>query len=194
MKQKTREELSIFRHIPNLLTISRLILTFVVIYFILKETHIVATIVIFSIAALTDFIDGQLARRFKWTSEFGRKSDMIADRFLWVGTAIAFFVSFGLSGKLDWQHGVQLLMIMSRELITAPFALIAFFGGKDIPHARYIAKVNTLLQGFALPALILSVYYPFWAYLSWPLSIVLVVTGFISAMHYLNDIKAPKKK
>ena len=194
MKEKTKKELSIFRHIPNLLTMSRIILTFVIVYFVFTRRHIYTIIVVFVIAALTDFFDGVFARKFKWESEFGRQADMIADRFLWVGTAAAFFVSYGLSGKLDWQHGVQLLLIMSREVISAPFALIAFFAGKPIPHARKIAKWNTLLQGFAIPALILSTIYPKWLYLSWPLSVIIAVTGFISAMHYLNDINVPSKK
>lgn len=194
MKQQTKKELSIFRHIPNILTISRFILTFVVIYFIFRQVYVISIIVIFSIAAFTDFLDGLLARRYGWTSEFGRKADMIADRFLWIGTAFAFFVSFDLFNNLGWQHGVQLLFIMTRELIAAPFALIAFFAGKPIPRVRYIAKVTTFLQGFALPALILSTYYPMWSYLSWPLSLAIAVTGFRSAMLYLNDIKVPNKK
>ncbi|MEK6850019.1 MAG: CDP-alcohol phosphatidyltransferase family protein [Nanoarchaeota archaeon] len=194
MKQKTKNELSIFRHVPNILTISRIILTFIVIYFIFTRKYIVTTIIIFTIAALTDFLDGQLARRFKWQSEFGRQADIIADRFLWIGTAIAFFAAYSIFGQLDWKHGLQLLFIMTREIIAFPFAIIAFFAGRPIPHARNIAKWTTLLQGFALPSLILSIKYPVFAFLSWPLCLVIPVTGFISAMHYMNDIKVPNKK
>ncbi|MEI6850200.1 MAG: CDP-alcohol phosphatidyltransferase family protein [archaeon] len=194
MKAQTKKELSIFRHIPNLLTISRIILTFVVVYFIFTRKHIYTIVAVFAIAALTDFFDGYLSRKFSWQSEFGRQADMIADRFLWIGTALAFFVSYGIFEKLDWEHGLQLLFIMSREIISAPFALISFFAGKPIPHARNIAKWTTFLQGFAIPALILSTIYPVWSYLSWPLSLVIAVTGFISAMHYMNDISVPTNK
>ena len=194
MKEQTKKELSIFKHIPNILTISRIILTFVIVYFIFTRRHIITIIIIFVIAALTDLFDGILARKFEWTSEFGRQADMIADRFLWIGTALAFFVSFGIFGQLSWAQGIQLLLIMSREIISAPFALIAFFARKPVPHARQIAKVTTLLQGFALPSLILSTIYPGFSYLSWPLSLIIAVTGFISAMHYMNDIKVPNKK
>lgn len=194
MKKETKESLSIFRHIPNLLTISRIILTFVVVFMIFTHRHIIITIIIFVIAAFTDFLDGQLARRFKWTSEFGRQADMIADRFLWVGTAGAFFLSYAMFNQFDWKQALQLLFIMSREIISAPFALISFFSGAAIPHARYIAKVTTFLQGFALPSLILSINYPIFLYLSWPLSIAIAVTGFLSAMYYMNDIKVPNKK
>ncbi len=176
-------------NIPNMLSISRIILTFVVIYLIFTKANIIYTIIIFSIAALTDFLDGQLARRFKWVSEFGRKADMIADRFLWIGTALAFVIAFGLEGSLRWYDGVLLLLIMTREIIAMPFALIAFFSGNALPHARYIAKATTTIQGLALPSLLLSVYYPQWIYPAVILAVVCSITGFISALYYIHDIK-----
>ena len=175
--------------IPNALTISRIILTFVVIYLVFIRASLVKIVIIFAIAAITDFLDGQLARKFKWESEFGRKADMIADRFLWAGTAIAFIVAFGLRGELGAEEGFQLLLIMSREIISAPFALIALVAGKPIPNARYVAKLTTLLQGFALPALILSLQYPFWSYISWPIAGAIGITGTISAIYYMGDIQ-----
>jgi len=131
MKKETKEELSILRHIPNLLTISRILLTFVVAYLILTQNKLSLIVVVFVIAALTDYFDGVLARKFNWTSEFGRKADIIADRFLWIGTALSFFIA--MRDVLTWKTGLQLAFIMSREIITAPFALVSFFGGKSIP-------------------------------------------------------------
>lgn len=151
-------------------------------------------IVVFVVAALTDWFDGQLARKFKWVSEFGRKADMIADRFLWMGTATAFVVVFGIKGYLTGFHGIMLLLTMTREVITAPFALIAFVSGKEIPQARYVAKVTTFVQGFALPAIMIAVLYPIWNYLALPLSIACCGLGFLSAMHYINDIRIQEQK
>jgi len=176
-------------NIPNALTVLRIILAAVVVYMIFTGEKIIFVVAIFAIAALTDLFDGRLARRWKQTTELGRKMDMIADRFLWSGTAIAFVIYSGFKGLLLPIHGIQLLMLMSREIISMPFALTAFFTGKPIPQARYIAKVTTFIQGFALPALMLSIYYPAWAYLSIPLSIVIAATGTISAMYYIKDIK-----
>ncbi len=175
-------------NVPNILTMSRIILTFVVIYLIFTEAKLISVVIVFAIAAITDFLDGQLARKFKWESEFGRKADMIADRFLWVGTALAFIVSYGLQGILGIKEGFQLLLMMSRELISAPFAIIALIGGKPIPQARLIAKWTTLLQGFALPSLILELQYPLWNYVTWPLCAVIGVTGTISGVYYIYDI------
>jgi cardiolipin synthase len=187
-KSKTGKSI-ILQNIPNALSIARIVFAFVVIYMIFTRQSIASIVFIFAIAALTDWIDGKLARKFNWTSEFGRRTDMIADRFLWAGTAIAFIIVFGLDGRLRFWDGIQLLLIMSREIITMPFALIAFFSGSALPHARYIAKVTTALQGFAMPALILSIEYPMWLWLSVPVSIVCAVTGFYSAMYYIKDTR-----
>ncbi|MEK6915073.1 MAG: CDP-alcohol phosphatidyltransferase family protein [Nanoarchaeota archaeon] len=187
----------ILRQIPNFLTISRVLLTFIVVYLILIKSNIKSIVIIFAIAAITDWLDGQLARKFKWESEFGRKADIIADRFLWVGTSLAFIISFGISGEIKWFQGIELLFIMSREIITAPFAIAYFMSRKPIPHTAYIAKVTTFIQGFALPSLILSIYYLEWSFASIPLSIACLITGSISAMHYVkgtSQIKNFNKK
>lgn len=187
-KKSVSNRSSVLQNIPNFLSISRIIFTFVIVYLIFTNASLIFIVSVFVIAALTDFFDGQLARRFGWVSEFGRKADVIADRFLWVGTVLAFIAVFGIEGELNWMYGLQLLFIMSRELITLPFALIAFVSGKDIPPVRFIAKLTTFVQGVALPALILSIQYPLWSYVSMPLSLVCAVTGSVSAWYYLCDI------
>ena len=181
-------------NIPNFLTISRFVITFIVMYMIITGENLILVIFIFAIGALTDYFDGMLARKYKWESEFGRMSDMVADRFLWIGTSIAFMFAYGLVGALGGIIGIQLLFILTREIISAPFVLIAFPSGTALPPARYIAKLTTFLQGFALPALMLGTLYPWLIYLSFPLSVLCFLTGFISAVFYLKDIHAPNKK
>jgi phosphatidylglycerophosphate synthase len=193
MKKESKKAKSVLRNLPNVLTISRIIITFIVVYMIFARYDIGATVALFVIGALTDLFDGWLARKYNWKSEFGRKADMIADRFLWIGTAMAFFIAYAVAGQLDLIHYLQIMFIMSREIISAPFAIAALLSGKPIPQARKIAKATTFIQGFALPALILSVYYPLWSYISLPLSLVLLITGLISASNYINDISIKGK-
>lgn len=193
VKQKKTTEEEIL-NVPNVLTIIRIMLTFVVMYLIVIDYDIRMIISIFVFAALTDWFDGQIARKFHLETEFGRKADMIADRFLWMGTAVAFVTIYGFRGYLSGFHGIQLLFIMSREIISLPFAIIAFFSGKKIPQARKVAKWTTLLQGFALPSLILGIYYGQFYYLSVPLSIVIGITGTISAIYYIKDINDEETK
>jgi CDP-diacylglycerol--glycerol-3-phosphate 3-phosphatidyltransferase len=193
-KRQPSKDNIFLQNIPNILTITRIILAFVVVYLIFTNALLAKIVIVFVIAALTDFLDGKVARKFKWESEFGRKADMIADRFLWFGTALALVISFGLRDEIKWEQGIPLLLMMSREIIALPFAFIAFFSGKEIPHARYIAKVTTFLQGFALPAVILSVKYSYWVYISLPISAAACVTGVVSGLYYISDTYKLEKK
>jgi len=181
-------------NIPNFLTISRFVITFIVMYMIVTNVNLFLIIAVFILGALTDYFDGHLARKYKWESEFGRQADMIADRFLWVGTAFAFIFAFGINGELDNLIGLQVLFILTREILSAPFVLIAFSSGTAMPPARYVAKLTTFLQGIALPALILSTVYHGFSYISIPFSILCFIFGFISAVYYLKDIHAPRAK
>jgi CDP-diacylglycerol--glycerol-3-phosphate 3-phosphatidyltransferase len=156
---------------------------------IFTNSNLKNIVIVFAIAAFTDFLDGQIARRFNLVTEFGRKADMIADRFLWVGTALAIVIAFGIDGRVGAIEGVQLLFIMTREIITAPFALPAFFSGKEIPNAKFIGKITTFAQGFSLPALIISLFYVQFIYISAPLSILTGILGIASAMQYMKDLQ-----
>ena len=175
--------------VPTFLNVSRIVLTFVLMYMIVVDSNILLIVFVFVIAALTDWFDGFFARKYNLTSDFGRKADMFADRFLWIGTSFAFIFVYGLRGEVHALQGLQILLILTREIISAPFAIAGAFTVSVFPHARYIAKLTTFLQGFALPAVILSVYYPIWTYLSLPLSVAIGVTGAISGLHYIHDLE-----
>lgn len=194
MMKKDRDTFADNITIPTMLNISRVILAFVVIYMIITNMNVIGIVIVFSIAALTDWFDGAIARKYNLVSDFGRKADMLADRFLWIGTAFAFVVVFGIRGQLEGIHGFQILLIMIREVISAPSAIVAFFSGRGFPHVRYIAKVTTFSQGFAIPALLLSVYYPSWIYFSLPVSIFLGVVGLISGFYYIKDVQDIQEK
>lgn len=194
MKKEQQKELKKVLTLPTFLNILRIILTFVVVYMIFTDRNIVLIVTIFAIAAITDWFDGWIARKYNLVSDFGAKADMVADRFLWIGTAFAFFIVFGINDKLDSLHGIQLLCIMIREIISAPSAIVAFFSGRGFPRARYIAKVTTFAQGFALPALMLSIYYPSWIYSSLPVGIFTGIVGVISGFYYIADVQNMQEK
>ena len=73
------------RFIPDILSIFRLMLPFFLIPTILKNNFRLAFI-IFSLAAVSDFLDGYLARRFHVTSDFGSMLDPVADKVLMTST------------------------------------------------------------------------------------------------------------
>ncbi len=180
--------------IPNGLTVLRILLTPLIVYLIVVEASALLVVLLFAFSALTDLFDGILARKFKWESSFGAKADMVADRTLWAGVTLTIAIVLGSRGELRPLHWVQLIMLMSRELLAAPFALRAFWSGKAFPSTHRVAKLTTLLQGIALPALYLSIYYPAFIYLSLPLTVVVFFTGYKSARLYIRDVLALKQK
>ncbi len=181
-------------NVPTFLNVARIVLTFVISYMIVVGSDMKLIVFVFVIAAITDWFDGYFARKFELTSDFGRKADMFADRFLWVGTALTLIFVFGVKGKLEPIHGLQILMIMTREIIALPFALAGLFSGSVFPPTRYIAKLTTFIQGVALPSLMLSIFYPVWTYLSLPLSLVIGVAGAISGLHYIHDLEILRER
>ena len=90
------------RHVPNILTCGRFLLTVIFLAMILYSPQVQAralfldiAFVIFVITGLTDIVDGHLARRFNVTSKFGRIMDPLADKVLVCGT----FICFALIGE-----------------------------------------------------------------------------------------------
>ena len=83
-------------------------------------------LLLFLFAALTDWLDGWLARRFGQVSEFGKFMDALADKVLTMGM----FVSLLALGALEKWTLFLILMILSREFITKrkPSIFIASFG------------------------------------------------------------------
>lgn len=174
-------------NVPNILTSLRVLITFIIIYVILVKFNFTAVVVLFIIGMLTDFFDGQIARKFKLKTEFGSKFDMIADRFLLIGTVASLIIVFILIGTETRIHMLQLLLIMTREIITFPFAIVALISQKPIPSARFVGKLTTFLQGFALPTILLSIHYPFFSF-SLYLTGVTCFVGIISAITYIRDL------
>lgn len=68
-----------WRQLPNLLSATRIALIPVIIWYSLNHEYLSALLV-FAVGALTDLLDGYLARRFGWQSHFGSLLDPIADR------------------------------------------------------------------------------------------------------------------
>jgi CDP-diacylglycerol--glycerol-3-phosphate 3-phosphatidyltransferase len=116
--------------IPNLLTIARLILIPVYVALILGSDggHSWPAAIVFGAAAITDQVDGWLARRWRVESEFGKVADPLADR-LMIDAAV---ILLWHAGRLPWIA----LAIPGRDL-----ALIA--GYKLVVERGYELAVNT---------------------------------------------------
>ena len=175
-------------NLPNLLTLFRIIFAFVAAYFIFAGFDIVYIVVAFIIGMLTDFFDGLVARTFNLKTEFGRQFDMIADRILIVGVALAFIIKFNMLGILTGSHYFQIIFMLLREILTTPIALVTMSIGAGIPQVRFIGKATTVMQSVTFPAILLSIFYEIFSF-SLYFAIATGIIGFIASIYYIYDMK-----
>ncbi len=126
--------------LPNQLTILRIVLTPVFLFFFLSENPVfkVISLGIYIIAALTDWYDGWLARKFNYITNWGKFWDPLADKIL-TSTAFIGFVILGIIPL--W----MVLIIILRDLIIT--ALRAYADYKDFSFpTSYYAKWKTFVQ------------------------------------------------
>lgn len=128
-------------NVPNLLTIARIFITPIFLAVILMDTlphNFLIACIIFSIASITDAVDGHLARKNNQITNFGKFLDPIADKILTTSALLA-FVSMGLCNI--W----IVMLILTREFAIASVRMIAASGGVVIP-ANIWGKIKTVSQ------------------------------------------------
>lgn len=126
---------------PNKLTVARILITPVYLALILWESlphrFLIATLV-YSIAAITDAIDGKLARKNNQITNFGKLLDPIADKILTTSALLA-FMQMGLCNI--W----IVMIVLTREFTVASIRMIAAADGVVIP-ANIWGKLKTVSQ------------------------------------------------
>ena len=85
-------EKEIFLNIPNSLTLLRLILTFVFIYLLFMNYSKLILIIVFIIAALTDWFDGFFARKLNQKTKIGARLDQLVDRVFTISIVLALII------------------------------------------------------------------------------------------------------
>jgi CDP-diacylglycerol--glycerol-3-phosphate 3-phosphatidyltransferase len=125
---------------PNKLTLIRIILSPVFMFFFLIDSYYMRLIglALFLIASLTDLIDGYLARKYGVITGFGKFMDPLADKIL-VSSALISFVS------LRYCSPLPVTLIIGREFFITGLRLLAAYRGVIIPPTWW-AKVKTFLQ------------------------------------------------
>jgi cardiolipin synthase len=127
------------RHIPNLICLLRIVLVWPILVSIAHANYPL-TLVLFFIAAMSDGLDGYLAKRFHWTSELGKMLDPLADKLLLIGV---FLVAtwYGLIPR--WLT----IAAVGRDVLIVLGALAFRIGcGPLQGQPLTSSKINTLLQ------------------------------------------------
>lgn len=142
--------------LPNILTVLRLLLLPLLICCFYLEADLGATAIwcgfaIYTIAAITDFLDGWAARKLNQISAFGTFLDPISDK-IFVSTLLILLVAFD---RLEGLWLLPVIIIFFREFLIS--GLREFLGPHDVKMpVTKMAKWKTTLQMVALGLLILG--------------------------------------
>ena len=146
-----------FFTIPNILTMCRIFsIPFIMACFYVKGfwAHAIA-VLLFSLACITDFLDGYLARHWKQVSAFGRFLDPIADKLL---VSVILLMLSGI-GVISGIHLIAACIILAREIIVSGLRQFLSEMRLIIPVTKY-AKIKTVLQMIAIFCLLCSALFP----------------------------------
>ncbi|MFA6022766.1 MAG: CDP-alcohol phosphatidyltransferase family protein [Candidatus Pacearchaeota archaeon] len=174
-------------NVPNSLTLLRLVLMFVIAYMIFLNYSYVLIAALFAFAAFTDWLDGFFARKLNQKSELGARLDQVIDRVFMIPLVlILLFKVYSVNPTMAF----FLIACLSREIIGTPGFVIRIIRDVDAYKVKYIGKVTTFMQSFAVIFIILSMAYPgnFWLNaLTAILAIITGLVGIIAGFDYLKD-------
>lgn len=170
------------KHVPNILTIIRLLLIPVIVAFIFTGNYILA-FVFFTISGITDIADGCIARKFNLISNFGKLMDPLADKL----TQIATLASLVFTNIIPvW----ILLIVFLKEFIMICGA--SFLYGKDVVvYSRWYGKLATVLFYIAIVISLLLKQFNlngFWQNLDLGLYTLALVATIFSLIMYVRDL------
>ena len=138
------------KNIPNALTIVRFILIPLIVYYILTGQYIAGFIVL-TISGLTDVLDGFIARKFNFITNFGKLIDPLADK----ATQIAVLASLTFKGIVP----LWILMIVFIKEILMVSGASFLYGKKLVVSSRWYGKLATVLFYIAIVSSLFIEYY-----------------------------------
>ena len=167
--------------IPNLITALRIILTPILIIYLIEEQFKLA-LFCFAIAAISDGLDGFLARKINQKSPLGTYLDPIADKFLLVTS----FVTLSIKEIIPpWLT----VLAISRDILILLGVLILFLSGIHLNvNPSRLSKINTCLQ-FTVILIALSKDIMIGSFFSSSYTYLCYVTGIFtisSGLHYMH--------
>jgi len=182
-------------NLPNKITVSRILLIPIIIFFYLASSFMVVgkliATILFAIACLTDFLDGYFARKLNQVTTLGKFLDSIADKML-VLTGLVLIVA---DNTIVAPYGViTAIIIIFRELMISALRQLA--ATKNVVIAADMwGKIKANFQFFAVMIFMLFAYFmdialltPGWIMafeiVSYSLLFITVLSTVISGIHY----------
>ena len=140
-------------NLPNKLTVLRIILVPVFIVIMMLPQSVLdwkwsALIgaAIFTVASLTDMLDGKIARKYNLVTDFGKLMDPLADKFMVIGALTAIVYRVIYSKLLLTLFAIALLVVIFRELAVTSLRLVASSSSGVVVAANMLGKIKTVTQ------------------------------------------------
>ncbi|MCF8008668.1 MAG: CDP-alcohol phosphatidyltransferase family protein [Halanaerobiales bacterium] len=163
-----------FFNYANALTIIRLLLIPVYLYFFLTGEYVISGI-FFSISGLTDFFDGYLARKYNMVTDFGRLLDPLADK-LTIISILTVLIYMNLIPK------VITITLLVREVIVLSGSATMYVTGRDIVMPSHLGKSSAFLLYLAIAASLLRI-----QYINLALFYIVIPINIISGIDYIKN-------
>ena len=147
-------------NLPNKLSILRLCLVPICIFAVLLPASWVSpyvscviAAVVFIFTAITDMLDGKIARKYGLITDFGKFIDPLADKFMVIGTMLALFYRFDdIRAWFFW----GLLIVIFREFAVTSIRLVASKNAGLVVAASWLGKIKTVTQIFCISTILLE--------------------------------------
>ena len=183
-------------NIPNTLSIVRCLLVpaFVATLLFMRGAGIWGFIVpalVYIVTALTDMLDGKIARKYNLVTDFGKFIDPLADKFMVLSSMISILVWMLLRGEtvLALVFVWVVLIILLRELGVTSIRLVVAGKSGIVVAASMLGKIKTVSQMIGTVVLIVEPIIPFFCdnhILSYVVMAVVSFTTIFSGLDYLK--------
>lgn len=124
------------KHIPNILTVARFFLIPFIIYFLVMDQYLLAFIFL-TISGLTDVLDGFIARKFNFITNFGKLIDPLADK----ATQIAVLLTLAFKNIIPF----WMILIVALKEATMIAGASFLYGKELVVSSKWYGKLSTVL-------------------------------------------------
>ncbi len=134
-------------NLPNKLTVARIIATPIFMATLIFEFpyHYLVSLIVFALAAITDAIDGNYARKHNLVTDFGKFLDPLADKMLTTAAFLGFIFMFA-GTQYCWQVTVIVFIVLFREFMVSSLRLVTVSSGGKVVAANIWGKLKTVSQ------------------------------------------------
>lgn len=129
-------------NIPNILTIIRFILIPFIFYSVISR-HFFSALILFTISALTDILDGFIARKFNYITDIGKLIDPLADKL----TQTSLLLSLTILNIIPWWI---FTIVFVKELVLVISASVLYSKDDVVVYSRWYGKLATTLFYLAI--------------------------------------------